>query len=74
MHLLSYLALCIRTTFSRGRQRADVAMLIRRVRERFGGEALRCAGTSQTTSSTGRLTERRRAVAGFASRVFRHPV
>jgi ATP-dependent helicase YprA (DUF1998 family) len=54
----------------RGRQGADVAMLIRRVRERMGGDALRCIGTSATMSSGGGVEERRRAVADVASRIF----
>jgi ATP-dependent helicase YprA (DUF1998 family) len=32
----------------RGRQGADVAMLVRRVRERCGAPTLRCIGTSAT--------------------------
>jgi ATP-dependent helicase YprA (DUF1998 family) len=35
----------------RGRQGADVAMLVRRVRERLGGDALQCVGTSATMAS-----------------------
>ncbi len=54
----------------RGRQGADVAMLIRRVRERVGGDGLRCVGTSATMSSKGSLTERKQAVADVATRVF----
>lgn len=58
----------------RGRQGADVAMLIRRVRERMGGPELQCIGTSATMSSNGGLAERRRAVAEVATRVFGTPV
>ena len=58
----------------RGRQGADVAMLVRRVRERMGGPALQCVGTSATMSSDGGVEERRRAVADVASRVFGTPV
>ncbi len=58
----------------RGRQGADVAMLIRRVRERMGGDALQCIGTSATMSSDGGVGERRRAVADVASRIFGTPV
>ena len=54
----------------RGRQGADVAMLVRRVRERMGGDALQCIGTSATMSSSGGIAERRRAVADVASRIF----
>ena len=35
----------------RGRQGADVAMLVRRVRERLGSDAMRCIGTSATMAS-----------------------
>ncbi len=58
----------------RGRQGADVAMLIRRVRERMGSPELQCIGTSATMSSDGGLAERRRAVAEVATRVFGTPV
>ena len=54
----------------RGRQGADVAMLIRRVRERMGGPELQCIGTSATMSSDGGVEERRRAVADVATRMF----
>lgn len=53
----------------RGRQGADVAMLIRRVRERFNPDLL-CVGTSATMSTDGSLGQRNVAVAGVASRLF----
>jgi ATP-dependent helicase YprA (DUF1998 family) len=53
----------------RGRQGADVAMLVRRVRERFN-ENLLCIGTSATIASEGDLEERSLAVANVASRLF----
>src|SRR5690606_30843847 len=58
----------------RGRQGADVAMLIRRVRERIGGEALQCIGTSATMASEGTYADRQAKVAEVASKVFGVPV
>ena len=57
----------------RGRQGADVAMLARRVRERFN-ENLLCIGTSATMASEGPAGERNAAVAAVASRLFGAPV
>jgi ATP-dependent helicase YprA (DUF1998 family) len=37
----------------RGLQGADVAMLIRRVRERLGAPTMRCVGTSATVAGSG---------------------
>src|SRR5260370_42514450 len=37
----------------RGRQGADVAMLVRRVRERCGAPTMRCVGTSATMATGG---------------------
>ncbi len=56
----------------RGRQGADVAMLIRRIKERCAGPGLIHVGTSATMiSGAGALpTERKRAVARFASLLF----
>lgn len=54
----------------RGRQGADVALLVRRVRERLAGPSLVCIGTSATMKSTGGPLERSRAVASVASRIF----
>ena len=54
----------------RGRQGADVAMLVRRVRERLAGEALQCVGTSATMASGDSHEDRNRAVARAASRLF----
>ena len=53
----------------RGRQGADVAMLVRRVRERFN-ENLLCVGTSATMASEGSATDRNAAVTNIASRLF----
>ncbi len=57
----------------RGRQGADVALLIRRVRERFN-EHLRCIGTSATMVSEGSAKDRNAIVADIASRLFGVPV
>ena len=53
----------------RGRQGADVAMLARRVRERFNDDLL-CVGTSATMATEGSSGERNVAVAAIASRLF----
>ncbi len=54
----------------RGRQGADVAMLIRRVRERLAGPGLRCVGTSATVAGEGTREERQAEVATIASKLF----
>ena len=54
----------------RGRQGADVAMLIRRCREAFQSEALRCVGTSATMTSAGDSSEQARVVSEVAGRIF----
>jgi superfamily II DNA/RNA helicase/very-short-patch-repair endonuclease len=56
----------------RGRQGADVAMLVRRARNRFNDQLL-CIGTSATMSSQG-VGEARAVVARFATRLFGAPV
>jgi ATP-dependent helicase YprA (DUF1998 family)/very-short-patch-repair endonuclease len=58
----------------RGRQGADVAMLVRRVRERLGTDGLQVVGTSATMSSKGTFAERQADVAGVATRLFGAPV
>ena len=65
---LRYLVLDELHTY-RGRQGADVAMLIRRVRERFNDRLL-CIGTSATMASEGSEESRSAAVADIASRLF----
>jgi DEAD/DEAH box helicase len=52
-----------------GRQGADVAMVIRKLRQRSGHELL-CIGTSATMSTEGDRTQRRATVAGVASKLF----
>lgn len=53
----------------RGRQGADVAMLVRRVRDRTNSDLL-CVGTSATMVTEGTAEYRRQAVAQVASRLF----
>ncbi len=59
----------------RGRQGADVAMLIRRLKERAAAPGIIHIGTSATmvSSPQAAASERRQAVADFASRLFGHP-
>ena len=54
----------------RGRQGADVAMLIRRVKNRIGGGDLQYVGTSATLAGTGNYDEQRAEVAMVASKFF----
>ncbi|PDW01536.1 hypothetical protein CJ255_18615 [Candidatus Viridilinea mediisalina] len=54
----------------RGRQGADVAMLLRRLRERSGNPDLTCIGTSATMVSGDSADERRAAVACVAGSIF----
>jgi len=54
----------------RGRQGADVAMLVRRIRDACEAPALQCVGTSATMASGGTVTDRRRLVADVATRIF----
>ena len=65
---LRYLVLDELHTY-RGRQGADVAMLVRRVRERFNQHLL-CIGTSATMGSEGTVESRDQAVARIASKLF----
>ncbi|HHW62795.1 MAG TPA: DEAD/DEAH box helicase [Rhodocyclaceae bacterium] len=59
----------------RGRQGADVAMLIRRLKERCAAPDLIHIGTSATMVANRQATpaERRQTVATFAARLFGHP-
>lgn len=54
----------------RGRQGADVAMLVRRLRQRLNTRNLLCIGTSATMSSTGTPEDQKRTVATVASKLF----
>ena len=66
---LSYLVLDELHTY-RGRQGADVAMLVRRVRQASGAARLRCVGTSATLSTEGTHAERQGELAKVSSRLF----
>lgn len=54
----------------RGRQGADVALLIRRVRDRLGSEQLQTVGTSATLAGEGTYGEQQQEVAQIATQVF----
>ncbi len=54
----------------RGRQGADVALLVRRLRERFQAKNLICIGTSATMSSTGSNEDKKKVVAEVATKLF----
>lgn len=54
----------------RGRQGADVALLIRRCRRAFGGKEIICIGTSATMASGGSTDEQKREVANVAQTLF----
>lgn len=58
----------------RGRQGADVSMLVRRLREAAGSSELRCVGTSATMSSEGSYEDRQARVAEVGSTIFGAPV
>ena len=53
----------------RGRQGADVALLVRRIRALLAPKGLQCIGTSATMAS-GSAEDRRTAVASVASKLF----
>ena len=54
----------------RGRQGADVALLVRRCRSAFGGHEFICVGTSATMASEGSSFEQKREVARVAQTLF----
>ncbi len=58
----------------RGRQGADIAMLVRRLRQRLKAENLMCIGTSATMSSTGSAEDQKRTVSEVVSKLFGTPV
>ncbi|MBI3074427.1 MAG: DEAD/DEAH box helicase [Deltaproteobacteria bacterium] len=58
----------------RGRQGADVALLVRRVRERLSPEHLQCIGTSATMASEGSARNKQEAVAAVAAKLFSTPI
>jgi very-short-patch-repair endonuclease len=57
----------------RGRQGADVALLIRRCRFAFGANDMICIGTSATMASEGSSSEQKREVAKVAQTLFGVP-
>ncbi|OFV82724.1 MAG: hypothetical protein A2W26_09840 [Acidobacteria bacterium RBG_16_64_8] len=57
----------------RGRQGADVALLIRRCRLAFGGRDVICIGTSATMTSGGTIEEQKSEVAKVAQTLFGIP-
>jgi len=69
-HGLRYLVLDELHTY-RGRQGADVALLVRRVRNRLEThQPIQCVGTSATLASEGTYEEQRRRVAEVGSQLF----
>jgi superfamily II DNA/RNA helicase/very-short-patch-repair endonuclease len=70
---LQFLALDELHTY-RGRQGADVAMLVRRVREAAGVPSLQMVGTSATMAEGGTAAEKRARVAEVATMLFGSPV
>src|SRR5262249_24978640 len=54
----------------RGRQGADVALLVPRLRERLAPGGLQCGGTSATMASEGSIEDKNRVVARVASKLF----
>lgn len=54
----------------RGRQGADFAMLMRRLRQTSGSPAIQFIGTSATMATDGLAAEKRSIVAGVASKIF----
>jgi ATP-dependent helicase YprA (DUF1998 family)/very-short-patch-repair endonuclease len=66
---LSFLVLDELHTY-RGRQGADVAMLVRRLRSAVGANEMQCIGTSATLAGPGTKDEQRQQVAELATRIF----
>lgn len=58
----------------RGRQGADIALLIRRCRLAFGGQDMICIGTSATMASEGTSLEQKGEVAKVAQTLFGAPI
>ena len=54
----------------RGRQGSDVAMLVRRVRDRLEADQLQCIGTSATLATEGSFDEQRARIADVATNLF----
>jgi ATP-dependent helicase YprA (DUF1998 family) len=70
---LRFLALDELHTY-RGRQGADVALLVRRLRDQCEAQDLQVVGTSATMASAGTTAERGTLVADVATRLFGSPV
>ncbi|WP_129677558.1 DEAD/DEAH box helicase [Candidatus Chloroploca sp. Khr17] len=66
---LRFLALDELHTY-RGRQGADVALLVRRVRDRLAADRLQVVGTSATLAGAGTFAEQQAEVAAVASQLF----
>ncbi|MCV7195926.1 DEAD/DEAH box helicase [Mycobacterium angelicum] len=66
---LSFLVLDELHTY-RGRQGADVAMLVRRLRSAVKSDNVQCIGTSATLAGPGTKAEQRQQVAELATRIF----
>ncbi|MFQ5745211.1 MAG: DEAD/DEAH box helicase, partial [Acidobacteriota bacterium] len=66
---LKYLVLDELHTY-RGRQGADIALLVRRTREAVAADELQIVGTSATLAGEGTYKEQRAEVAGVATRIF----
>jgi ATP-dependent helicase YprA (DUF1998 family) len=66
---LRFLVLDELHTYS-GRQGADVALLVRRAKERLQPENLQCIGTSATMAGEGSRDDKSRIVARVASKLF----
>ena len=58
----------------RGRQGADVSMLVRRLRETIRAEEVQCVGTSATMGTGATFADVKRDVAAVATRMFGSPV
>jgi ATP-dependent helicase YprA (DUF1998 family) len=54
----------------RGRQGADIGMLVRRCRDAFSRERMVCIGTSATMASDGNRDARRNSIAKVGTRIF----
>jgi superfamily II DNA/RNA helicase len=72
-HGLRFLVLDELHTY-RGRQGADVALLVRRVRDACASIDLQCVGTSATMTTEGSDADRRATVAAVATSLFGTPV
>jgi hypothetical protein len=68
-HALRFLVLDELHTY-RGRQGADVSLLVRRVREVAESSHLQCVGTSATLAEEGTLADQQAKIAAIAGRIF----